>query len=957
MVLPPNYSAPEPHRRHRFPPQGPALVAASVRPDGIATRAADLELETALSRPPAPVAALQDEARVGRHLAGAPDPELEAHAEHLLSLLGDTDADAFALSVDRHTQLGVTALLACALKRRLRRPVLIGGSSHEAMRRLLDEYRVRGVDFSTSAASPDELRVVFRALASAPAGRDEPVADPLHGAQVPETAPDDWPVPDFSIYDLERYRRDPFLADGPGAFPRYSGEKKRLFLPYHFSFDCQYVCAFCQRGGRQRVKSMDRVIRDLASLAEAHDCLDFMLFDTQINLVAEAFSRALIEARLGVHWTDSFRVAPRRPMDVLETMAKAGCVGLTFGVESASDRVLKRMRKGHTSAQATRVVQDAHALEMFVRVNLLPCFPGETRSDLEETIRWTRENAGAIDDLAPSSFYLAEGSPVGQDAERYGIRPRGAREAKGDHKFRKNLGSLAYDEIGGYTWEEREATLRPAEEELFQAWRAGREGLPYGISAPAQVFALRRDFATKQEAYARVAAWQRGARPRREDHVGRGLPVDLTSLAETPEEPAAGLPPGSHRARALSAVRALLEKHGFVVPDPPAEGTRLSLEIRDPRGRSVLVVLERARAGATFFQQGRRVGLWYRCEGEAPPWLRVVLPRVASLLCGPAHEPLGDELALRLGTLPPQGPASPAAGPAIPRWSVVDLVRQGLKPAASLLVEEDAAPPEGLPSVLSRARFTRDRHNNLVRADDAPGRGLRMRYTGRSPEEIERLRDLEETLYPREGAALLSPAEKIAAQEEIGRLLGFPSCCARAFASAQATARSAADHYTSAVRLGLHLAPFDGRLNHIAAQQYALPFLLHEPCTRSCEATIALVEATLARLYPGRPREILEEILVQGAVLWPDDRVAFFQNRGEEAPGVVAVARFNQDAHPSACPEPRPPERRTHADAADLRVDALRIEQGRLLLRAGGTWRPHPQQGAPLVLLPRRAAG
>jgi len=862
--------------------------------------------------------------------------------------------------VDRHTQLGVTALLAHALKRRHRKPVLIGGSSHEAMRRLLDEHQVRGVDFSTPAASPDELRVVFRALASTPAGRDERVADPLHGAQVPETAPDDWPVPDFSIYALERYRRDPFLADGPGAFPRYDGVgKKRLFLPYHFSFDCQYVCAFCQRGGRQRVKSMARVIRDLASLAEAHDCLDFMLFDTQINLVAEDFSRALIEARLGVHWTESFRVAPRRPMDVLETMAKAGCIGLTFGVESASDRVLKSMRKGHTSAQATRVVQDAHALDMFVRVNLLPCFPGESRSDLEETIRWTRENAGAIDDLAPSSFYLAEGSPVGQDAERYGIRLRGSREAKGDHKFRKNLGSLAYDEIGGYTWEEREATLRPAEEELFRAWRAGREGLPHGVSAPAQIFALRRDFATKREAYARVAAWRRGARPRLDDHVGRGLPVDLASLAETPEEPVAGLPPGSHRARALAAVRALLEKHGFVVPDPPAEGTRLSLEIRDPRGRSVLVVLERARAGASFFHQGRRVGLWYRCEEEAPPWLRVVLPRVASLLCGPAHEPLGDELALRLGTLTPQGPAIPA-GPAIPRRSVVDLVRQGMKPAASLLVEEGSAPPEGVISILSRARFTRDGHNNLVRADDAPGRGLRLRYAGRSLEEMERLRDLEETLYPREGAMRLSREEMIAVQEEIGRLLGFPACCARAFASAQGAARSAADHYTSAVRLGLHLTPFDGRLNHIAAQQYALPFLLHEPCSRSCGATVALVEATLERLYPGRPREILEEILVQGAVLWPDDRVAFFQNRGEEAPGVVAVACFNQDAHPSACPEPRPPERRTRADAAGLpdnRVDALKIEQGRLLLRAGGSWRPHPQEGPPLVLLPRRSAG
>ena len=457
FILPPDFNAPIDHKRYRFPPQGPAIVAACIAQDGMHVRIADLELSVARRALSTDLAPLDDDSIYMAHLRGQRSEALERLASEILDRVGPPACDAVAFSLDRHTQIRVAALLAIEVKRRWNKPVILGGANADGAQRMLSRVGARGVDIATFASTPGEIRMAFSALRELPGDRFE---IPVEAARQIAVDADEWPLADFSIYDLSLYRRDPF-AIAPEHYKSYDGSVgARLFLPYHLSFDCQYKCTFCQRGGKQSVKSMDRVVRDLAALSERYDCRDFMLVDAQINLVAAEFAQALIDAKLGIQWTDSYRVMPSK-RGVLEQLAKAGCAGLTFGVESASDRMLKKMVKGHRAADATRVVREAHDHGIMTRVNLLPCFPGETREDHLETCAWLAEMADAIDDIAPSSFYLAEGSPVGQDAEKYGIRMRGLRTLSGDHKFRKNMDSMEYDEIDGMTFEERSATFRP----------------------------------------------------------------------------------------------------------------------------------------------------------------------------------------------------------------------------------------------------------------------------------------------------------------------------------------------------------------------------------------------------------------------------------------------------------------------------------------------------------------
>jgi hypothetical protein len=147
------------------------------------------------------------------------------------------------------------------------------------------------------------------------------------------------------------------------------------------------------------------------------------------------------------------------------------------------------------------MIAEAHQNEILLRVNLLTCYPGETREDLELTRTWVHENALAIDDLAPSSFYLTLDSAIGRQPERYGLKIRGPRPLRGITRFRKSPDSLIYDEIDGMTWEEREPLLEQSEELMRAAWQDGRRGLRAGgFPLPAMV-TLRRHFSTKREIY------------------------------------------------------------------------------------------------------------------------------------------------------------------------------------------------------------------------------------------------------------------------------------------------------------------------------------------------------------------------------------------------------------------------------------------------------------------------
>jgi hypothetical protein len=149
------------------------------------------------------------------------------------------------------------------------------------------------------------------------------------------------------------------------------------------------------------------------------------LFTFGDDALPRPFVRSLTEsAQLvpGVCWQAELRWDGLPKPPDLTPLVCAGATNLIFGLESGSDRVLRRMAKGATA----RLAQDTRAAcaRAGVAVNL-QCFlgfPGETRQDMSKTLQFLSRVGGPRTTISCGIFELQKGSPVAHHPAAFGIR-------------------------------------------------------------------------------------------------------------------------------------------------------------------------------------------------------------------------------------------------------------------------------------------------------------------------------------------------------------------------------------------------------------------------------------------------------------------------------------------------------------------------------------------------------
>jgi len=78
-------------------------------------------------------------------------------------------------------------------------------------------------------------------------------------------------------------------------------------------------------------------------------------------------------------------------VDVLKRMRELGGTAILFGVESGSDRMLKKMRKGLKLESVMRAVKDCGEAGIVPRTSFIIGMPGENRDDMLRTFRFILE--------------------------------------------------------------------------------------------------------------------------------------------------------------------------------------------------------------------------------------------------------------------------------------------------------------------------------------------------------------------------------------------------------------------------------------------------------------------------------------------------------------------------------------------------------------------------------------
>lgn len=204
----------------------------------------------------------------------------------------------------------------------------------------------------------------------------------ITGVQVPHNEMDHLPWPNLDYFWDKPYNWRLKLFGHEDITPTVSLNTSR---------GCPYPCQFCGvqevSGAPFRRISAPRTFEHVLYLIEKYGVQGIYFrednFTVQLRRVEE-FCDLIIANGVPIKWACESRVEKLTP-EMIEKMARAGCVGLYVGVESGSDRILKVMQKLETRADFIEKFPILHANGISTYTTWVYGSPGEMPEDRRQT--------------------------------------------------------------------------------------------------------------------------------------------------------------------------------------------------------------------------------------------------------------------------------------------------------------------------------------------------------------------------------------------------------------------------------------------------------------------------------------------------------------------------------------------------------------------------------------------
>ncbi len=278
---------------------------------------------------------------------------------------------------------------------------------------------------------------------------------------------DDLPFPAYDLVNMEVYlapeKAGPNIwGPRPSSLPRSVSMVTTRGCP----FSCTFCAAHIHMGKKMRVHSVKNVVDHMEMLVKKWDVRHFHMeddnftFDQQrvMDLVSE------IKRRIPhVTWDTPNGVrADMMSRDLVFKMKEGGCTLLAVGVESGSQRVVQKIiRKALDLDDVERIASACHDAGLALTAFYLGGFPGETRGDIQQTLRYAEYmfrkygmRAGGIGLVAP--LY---GTPVYHEAVKKGYL---SKEVTPDNLFWSLQGAQGMLKTGEFTPQD----IKEADEQL-----------------------------------------------------------------------------------------------------------------------------------------------------------------------------------------------------------------------------------------------------------------------------------------------------------------------------------------------------------------------------------------------------------------------------------------------------------------------------------------------------------
>ena len=131
----------------------------------------------------------------------------------------------------------------------------------------------------------------------------------------------------------------------------------------------------------------------------------------------------IIKRKLTVTWWTNIRFEKSFTRDVCLLLKASGCIGVSGGLEVASDRLLQLIQKGITVAQVARVNKNFTEAGIMVHAYLMYGFPTQTAQETIDSLEMVRQMfaAGILQSAFWHQFTMTAHSPVGMEPEKFNV--------------------------------------------------------------------------------------------------------------------------------------------------------------------------------------------------------------------------------------------------------------------------------------------------------------------------------------------------------------------------------------------------------------------------------------------------------------------------------------------------------------------------------------------------------
>lgn len=198
---------------------------------------------------------------------------------------------------------------------------------------------------------------------------------------------------------------------------------KTPFSDLIVSRGCRYRCTFCDNNtfGRSiRALPLPAILDNVDRLVRQYGIRSLFFTDDSLMTLKDVFAELceeLIRRDYGIEWSINVRTSEVNPQ-VLALMRRAGCWQVSYGIESGSWEILKRIRKGATPRMHERALFQTREAGIKSNAYIIIGFPGETQATLRETEDFLARVP--IDTLRLTYFTPFPNTDITEDLEDHG---------------------------------------------------------------------------------------------------------------------------------------------------------------------------------------------------------------------------------------------------------------------------------------------------------------------------------------------------------------------------------------------------------------------------------------------------------------------------------------------------------------------------------------------------------